>query len=101
MALFLTKTSLPLRTSPVQRGVWLMEKVLGRELAVPPPVPPISEDEKDARGLNIRQQLEKHRADPNCASCHDKIDPLGIALEYYDAIGRWCVSVTRSAIGDW
>lgn len=89
MALFLTKTSLPLRTSPVQRGVWVMEKVLGRELAVPPPVPPISEDEKDASGLNIRQQLEKHRADPNCASCHDKIDPLGIALEHYDAIGRW------------
>jgi hypothetical protein len=89
MALFLTKTSLPLRTSPVQRGVWVMEKVLGRELAVPPPVNPISEDEKDASGLNIRQQLEKHRADPSCASCHDKIDPLGIALEHYDAIGRW------------
>jgi hypothetical protein len=90
MALFLTKTSLPLRTSPVQRGVWLMEKVLGRELKNPPPnVPKLSEDEKDAQGLNIRQQLEKHRADAQCASCHDKIDPLGIALENFDAIGRW------------
>lgn len=89
MGLFLTKTSLPLRTSPVQRGVWLMESVLGRELPNPPAsVDPLSEDEVNAEGLNIRQQLEIHRADAGCASCHDKIDPLGVSLEGFDPIGR-------------
>lgn len=86
---FMTQTSLPLRTSPVQRGVWILEKWLGRELPNPPAnVPPLSEDEVSPEGLNIRQQLEKHRADASCASCHDKIDPLGIALEALDPIGR-------------
>ncbi len=90
MGLFLTKTSLPLRTSPVQRGNWILESVLGVELPNPPAdVPPLSEDEKNAEGENIREQLERHRADASCASCHDKIDPLGIALENFDPIGRW------------
>ncbi len=90
MGLFLTKTSLPLRTSPVQRGNWLLESVLGVELPNPPAdVPPLSEDDKNAAGENIREQLERHRADASCASCHDKIDPLGIALENFDPIGRW------------
>lgn len=90
MGLFLTKTSLPLRTSPVQRGNWVLESVLGVELPNPPAdVPPLSEDEKNAAGENIREQLELHRADASCASCHDKIDPLGIALENFDPIGRW------------
>lgn len=90
MGLFLTKTSLPLRTSPVQRGVWLMEQMLGRHLPNPPAnVPQLSADEKNPAGENIRQQLERHRADALCARCHDKIDPLGIALENFDPIGRW------------
>jgi len=88
--LVLTKTSLPLRTSPVQRGVWVMENLLGRHLPNPPAnVPALSEDETDDVGQNIREQLERHRADASCASCHDKIDPLGISLENFDAIGRW------------
>jgi hypothetical protein len=90
MGLFLTKASLPLRTSPVQRGVWLMEQMLGRHLPNPPAnVPQLSVDEKNPAGENIRQQLERHRADASCASCHNKIDPLGIALENFDPIGRW------------
>ncbi len=99
MGLFLTKTSLPLRTSPVQRGVWILEQVLGRELPNPPAsVEPISEDETNASGQTILQQLEAHRADPGCASCHDKIDPLGIALENFDPIGRWRDTEVNSAI---
>ena len=90
MGLFLTKKSLPLRTSPVQRGVWVMESLLGMHLPNPPAdVPALSEDDKNTSGENIRQQLERHRADASCASCHDKIDPLGISLENFDAIGRW------------
>ncbi len=89
MGLFLTKTSLPLRTSPVQRGVWLMENLLGRHLPNPPAnIPPLSEEAVDESGLTIREQLERHRADSSCASCHDKIDPLGVSLEGFDAIGR-------------
>lgn len=86
--LLLTKTSLPLRTSPVQRGAWVVETLLGRRIPPPPPVPTISEDETDAAGLNIRQQLERHRADQGCAACHAKIDPPGLALEAFDPIGR-------------
>jgi hypothetical protein len=89
MALFLTKTSLPLRTSPVQRGVWILESVLGRHLPNPPAdVPSLSEDPTNAEGESIREQLARHRADAACASCHDKIDPLGISLEVFDALGR-------------
>jgi len=89
MGLFLTKTSEPLRTSPVVRGTWVLESVLGRHLPSPPPVPAISQDETDELGRSIREQLEAHREDPSCASCHAKIDPLGIALENFDPIGRW------------
>ena len=88
--LFLTKTSLPLRTSPVQRGAWVVETLIGRRIPPPPPnVPKISEDEKSAEGLNVQQQLAKHRADANCAACHAKIDPPGIALQNFDPIGLW------------
>ena len=89
MALFLTKNSEPLRTSPVLRGTWLLEKFLGRELANPPAgIPAISQDEKDEQGRAVGEQLKAHRANATCAACHDKIDPLGIALERYDPIGR-------------
>lgn len=89
MALFLTKTSTPLRTSPVKRGEWVLEKLLGQTLKSPPPnIESISADETNAAGLSIREQLEQHRASKVCASCHDRIDPLGIALEGFDPIGR-------------
>ncbi|HEY4089350.1 MAG TPA: DUF1592 domain-containing protein [Bryobacteraceae bacterium] len=74
-------------TSPVLRGVWIMERVLGFRTAPPPGVPAI---EPDIRGaVTIRQQLDKHRADAMCASCHRKIDPPGFALESFDVMGGW------------
>ena len=105
---FLTKNSEPLRTSPVLRGTWLLEKFLGRELANPPAgIPAISQDEKDEQGRDVGEQLKAHRANATCAACHDKIDPLGIALERYDPIGRIRKSyrdgspiVTRAKIAD-
>ncbi len=96
MGLFLTQSSLPLRTSPVQRGVWVLENLLGRSLPDPPPnVPSLSEEETDSKGVGIVQQLMRHRADPSCASCHDQIDPLGLALESFDLLGR-----IRPELGD-
>ncbi len=86
----LTVTSYANRTSPVIRGKWILENILG----APPPPPPAnipSIREKNAEGkvLNMRQQMEQHRANPVCASCHKIMDPLGFALENYDAIGKW------------
>ncbi len=90
MGSVLTQTSTPLRTSPVHRGVWVLEQVLGEKLPTPPAdIPPISDDETDEHGLTATEQLAQHRADPNCASCHDRIDPIGLALENFDPIGRW------------
>lgn len=89
MAGFLTKYGQPLRTSPVKRGAWIYETVLGIHMPPPPPVPAISADERDEQGRSMREQLEQHRDDPACFSCHDRIDPLGIALENFDAVGAW------------
>ena len=75
-------------TSPVIRGHWITERILGIE--TPPPPPKIPAIEPDIRGaVTIRQQLEKHRADPSCASCHSKMDPSGFALESFDVMGGW------------
>ncbi len=82
-------TSYPTRTSPVLRGKWILENVLN---APPPPPPPGvgSIDAKDGPlSGTMRQQMEKHRANPMCAGCHTRMDPLGFALENYDAIGAW------------
>ena len=74
-------------TSPVLRGVWIMERLLGYRTAPPPAVPAV---EPDIRGaVTIRQQLDRHRADPSCASCHRTIDPPGFALESFDVMGGW------------
>lgn len=85
-----TTTSLPLRTSPVKRGVWVLEAILGEP---PPPPPPdageLPDDDKSTEGLSLRQQLEAHRKRAKCANCHNRIDPLGLGLENFDAIGRW------------
>ncbi len=91
MAGFLTLYSEPLRTSPVKRGVWVHEQLLGVELPPPPPVPLLSDDETNAEGLTLVEQLAIHRADPACFSCHDRIDPLGLPLENFDPLGRWRV----------
>ena len=75
-------------TSPVIRGAWVTERILGRH--VPPPPPNVAAVEPDIRGAKtIRQQLEMHRDDASCASCHAKIDPPGFALETFDAVGAW------------
>jgi hypothetical protein len=74
-------------TSPVLRGHWITDRILGQETPPPPPVPAI---EPDIRGaVTIRQQLDQHRADPSCASCHSKMDPPGFALESFDVMGGW------------
>jgi hypothetical protein len=86
----LTLTSYPRRTSPVLRGKWVLEELLGTP---PPPPPPmikaLPQDDRPRDGLTFRQRLEKHREDRSCASCHAKMDPLGFGLENFDAIGRW------------
>jgi hypothetical protein len=83
----LAVTSNPTRTSPVKRGKWILENLLGTP---PPPAPPgVPELEKTALTGTLRQQMEQHRVNPACASCHKLMDPLGMALENYDAIGRW------------
>jgi hypothetical protein len=84
----LTVTSTPIRTSPVKRGVWILEQLLCSE---PPPPPPGVEGLPDANASSgsLRDQLELHRADPTCASCHNLMDPLGLGLEHYDAIGAY------------
>lgn len=75
-------------TSPVLRGVWVLDRILGQP--VPPPPPNVPAVEPDIRGATtIREQLAKHRATENCSGCHSRIDPLGFALENYDVIGGW------------
>ncbi|MGE9267204.1 MAG: DUF1592 domain-containing protein [Verrucomicrobiales bacterium] len=90
MGSVLTATSLPLRTSPVKRGKWVLEALLGE---TPPPPPPdagvLPEDDRSSEGLSFRRQLEIHRDKKGCASCHAKIDPIGFGLENFDAIGQW------------
>jgi mono/diheme cytochrome c family protein len=74
-------------TSPVLRGKWVLERILGDEVPPPPPVPAV---EPDIRGaVTIRQQLEKHRSDKSCATCHTRMDPPGFALESFDVMGGW------------
>jgi hypothetical protein len=89
-ASILTATSLPLRTSPVKRGKWILDTLLGTP---PPPPPPdagvLPGDDKSPEGLSFRETLEMHRKKASCAGCHAKIDPLGFGLENFDAIGRW------------
>jgi hypothetical protein len=90
MGSVLTATSAPLRTSPVLRGVWVLEQLLGEHLPAPPPdIPPLSDDDLNPAGETIARQLARHRASQACAKCHDKIDPMGLTLENYDPIGRW------------
>ncbi len=88
----LTVTSNPTRTSPVKRGRWVLEQILGTPPPPPPPdVPELEEEGEVAHGTTLRERLEQHRADPACANCHAKMDPIGFALENFNAIGafRW------------
>ena len=95
----LTVTSHSNRTSPVRRGKWLLENVLGSPPPPPPPnVPPLPEKNELPRPLTMRERMETHRANPACASCHRAMDPLGFALENFDATGAWRVRDGRVAI---
>ncbi len=90
MGSVLSTTSLALRTSPVNRGKWVMEQILG----ISPPPPPeivaeLTEDKKLHDALGLRKLMEMHRSNPECNGCHQKMDPLGLGLENYDPIGKW------------
>jgi len=83
-------TSHPHRTSPVLRGKWILENVLGSPPPPPPDVvPPFEEDAGAAKPKSVRERMEQHRRNPACASCHRMIDPAGLALENFDAVGAW------------
>jgi hypothetical protein len=89
---FLTATSAGNRTSPVKRGKWILENLLGAPVPQPPPGVETNLTETSASGAaptSVRQRLERHRASPNCASCHAVMDPVGFSLEQFDLIGKW------------
>jgi hypothetical protein len=83
-------TSYATRTSPVVRGKWLLENILGAPPPAPPPdVPDLPKEGEGGMPASVRERMEKHRSNPACASCHAQMDPLGFALENFDAVGRW------------
>jgi hypothetical protein len=87
----LTVSALPNRTSLVGRGKWVLQNILGIEPPSPPPfaVPPLTGSGDDGKPMTLRQQMEKHRAVEPCKSCHKIMDPIGISLENFDAVGHW------------
>lgn len=87
----LTVTSVATRTSPVMRGKWILENILGTPAPVPPPgvETNLDPDPKAARPTSVRERLELHRTNPVCASCHKVMDPIGFALENFDLVGKW------------
>ena len=85
----LTATSNPTRTSPVRRGKWVLEAILGTPPPPPPPGNDSLEPDTEMTGATLRERFERHRDDAACAVCHDKIDPIGFSMENYDPIGRW------------
>ena len=98
-ASILTVSSYPDRTSVVLRGKWVLDNLLGAPPPPPPPdVPPLKENSPDAKPAALRERMEQHRSNPTCASCHSKMDPLGFALENFDAVGRWRATDGGAAI---
>ncbi len=86
----LTVTSNPTRTSPVKRGKWILENLLGAPPPAPPPgVEQLKDDARSALTGTLRQRMVQHRANPACATCHQRMDPLGFGLENFDAVGAW------------
>jgi hypothetical protein len=87
---FLLVTSVATRTSPVARGKWVLENMLGTAPPLPPPnVPSLPEDEKAQQASSLRDKMEQHRKNPVCASCHKIMDPIGFSLENFDLTGKW------------
>jgi hypothetical protein len=85
----LTLTSNPTRTSPVKRGLWVLENLLNSHPPPPPPDVPTLEQEGVVLTGTLREQMARHSTDPNCASCHVRMDPIGFGLENFDAVGAW------------
>ena len=97
-ASLLTVTSYANRTSVVLRGKWVLETLLGAPPPPPPPnVPPLEESDR-SNPTSLRERMEQHRRSPVCASCHTRMDPLGFAMEHFDAIGRWRETAGGAAI---
>ena len=95
----LAVTSYTTRTSPTIRGKWLLENILAAPMPAPPPnIPALEASNKDGKPLSVREMLEMHRANPACASCHARMDPLGFSLENFDAIGQWRTTDAGKAI---
>ena len=89
-ASILTVTSYANRTSPVLRGKWVLENILGTPPPPPPPnVPPLTEDNPVGKVLTMRERMAQHRTNPACSSCHQLMDPIGLSFEHFDATGRW------------
>ena len=99
MAAVLTHTSYTLRTSPVLRGKWVLEEILGEP---PPPPPPqagvLPQDDALKEGKSLRERLEAHRSKKECASCHARMDPLGFGLENFDPIGHWRTTIAEKPV---
>ena len=85
----LTVTSYATRTSPTIRGNWVLTNLLGTPAPPPPPNVPALKEEAAAAPTSVRDRLARHREDPACAGCHERMDPIGFALESFDAVGRW------------
>jgi hypothetical protein len=95
----LAVTSYATRTSPTIRGKWLLENILAAPMPAPPPnIPALEASNKEGKPLSVREMLESHRANPTCAGCHARMDPLGFSLENFDAIGQWRASDAGHAI---
>jgi hypothetical protein len=94
----LTLTSYPNRTSVVQRGKWVLENLLATPPPAPPPDVPALQPTHDGRTLPLREQMQRHRANPVCSSCHSRMDPIGFALENYDGVGRWRTEDAKAPI---
>ncbi|MCM8537026.1 MAG: DUF1592 domain-containing protein [Lentisphaeraceae bacterium] len=100
-ASFLTVTSTPLRTSPVLRGNWILNNLLGTPVPpAPPNVEALPEEEVVSKALTLKEQLKNHRKSTQCRGCHQKIDPLGFTLEHYDVLGRWRDKYKKAPIDD-
>jgi hypothetical protein len=98
----LMQTSIADRTSPVLRGKWIMEVLLGSPPPAPPPNVPSLDDTKAAtdagKNLSVRERMEEHRKNPTCNSCHRVIDPLGLSLDNFDVIGAWRIKDNGVAV---
>ncbi len=96
---FLLVTSVADRTSPVARGKWVLENLLGTPAPTPPPnVPPLDEDKAKSKATTLRQMMEEHRSNPTCAACHKIMDPIGFTLENFDLNGKWRTAEGKTPI---